>query len=415
MEYNEIIKSKIEQSRIYHKNHPELIKNILGIPRDIDLKNLDNIIEKCYDYFYLPKTSIKLKEKKNYEERINDYLNFEKENIDRVKEIPPNVPKTNYRRIIVINSLWLKKTHKLFNKILTDILLTPKIRGIKPEGILPYLHSSVKRRSFLTNAVVHTGKKYVFAIDLKDFYPSVTKDKIIRFFIQQFKLDKDTATIYAILSTCPDERGVYRLAQGFSQSATLAFLVNYTLFNFLYEISRKQGIEMSVYVDDVIFSSKKEIPQEFMNRLFKIIEKNGMKIKNKKVKYYRKDDVKKITGIYVKGKKTKVSNSKHHEIHIQYQYLKEHIVMVNSLNDYYYIYNLYLKFYGNYQHILMVEKNISDKYKKFIDKYDSFFPKGINKNNSRKSYSKDNVASETNKQKLNYSFQKLKALNMVKE
>lgn len=413
MEYNEIIKGKIEQSRIYHKNHPELIKNILNIPRDINLKKLDIIIEKCYDYFYLPKSSMKSKKKKSYEERINDYLSFERETIDRIKEIPSNV--SDYRRIIVINSLWLKKTHKLLNKILTDILLTPKIRNVKSEGILPYLHSSVKRRSFLTNAVVHTGKKYVFAIDLQDFYPSVTRDKIIRFFIQQFKLDKDIATIYAILSTCPDEKGIYRLAQGFSQSATLAFLVNHTLFNFLYEISKKQGIEMSVYVDDIIFSSKKEIPQEFINRLFKIIENNGMKIKNKKVKYYRKNDVKKITGVYVKGKMTKVSNSKHHETYIQYKYLKDHISLINSLNDYYYIYNLYLKFYGNYQHILMVEKNISDRYTKFIAKYDLFFPKGINKNNSRKSYFKDNVANESDKQKLNYSFQKLNALNMVKE
>ena len=63
-----------------------------------------------------------------------------------------------------------------------SILLDKKVRGIKQKSIIPYLHSAVKQRSYHTNAQAHVGDKYVFAIDLRDFYPSVTKYKLYLFF-----------------------------------------------------------------------------------------------------------------------------------------------------------------------------------------------------------------------------------------
>lgn len=137
------------------------------------------------------------------------------------------------------------------------------------------------------------GDKYVFAIDLKDFYPSVSKRKICNFFKNEFNLSYDIAMIYAVLSTTKSDDGSYRLGQGLSQSATLAYLVNYKLFNYLYEESINNGIDMSIYVDDVIFSSYNPIPQSFINKLFGLIEQNDMKIKKSKVINYKKESTKK--------------------------------------------------------------------------------------------------------------------------
>ena len=197
------------------------------------------------------------------------------------------------------------------------------------------------------------------------------------------------------------------MGQGLPQSATLAFLVNHSLFNYLYDLSKSNGIEMSIYVDDIIFSSDREIPQWFINKLFGIMKKNGMKIKRQKVHNYKNTDTKKITGVYVNKNYTRVSNDKHYEFKVQYKYLKENILKIQSLDDYLSIYNLYLKFYGKYQHILMVEGKAHNCYSEFINEYDIFFPKGIRKNRKLEIYKRGNIKINSDNSKINRGYQLL--------
>ena len=404
MNLDKMIEQKIQESRIYGVTKPSIIKEILELPKEINIKKLDKVIDNFYDTFYIEKTWAK--KKLTNEQKRMEFLNIEKEIAQRFVEIPDE-DSTKYRKIVTINQEWLKKSQKRFNKILMNIILDKKIRGVKQESIIPYLHSAVKRRSYHTNAQVHIGDKYVFAIDLKDFYPSVTKYKLYLFFKDKFKLSTDIAMFYSVLSTCKSDDGSYRLGQGLSQSSTLAYLVNYTLFNYLYILSKENDIEMSIYVDDVVFSSKKEIPQSFIDKLFGIIKGNDMLIKRQKVHNYKKESVKKITGVYIKGNKTRVANNKHYEFHTQYKYLKNKIKYINSIDEYYKIYNLYLKFFGNYQHIKMVEGKVHDRYNIFIDEYDEYFPKGINKKQKSINYQKGNIKNISDSQKLNKCYQKL--------
>lgn len=400
-----LLEEKIRESRLYGVTKPMIIKEMLNIPEDIDIKNLDKIIDSFYDTFYIKKTWVQ--ESKSKEEKIKEILNIEKTTSERYKSIPDGEEKTKYRKIVTINSDWLKKSQKKFNKILMNILLDKKIRGVKQNSIIPYLHSAVKQRSYHTNAQVHVGDKYVFAIDLKDFYPSVTKYKLFLFFKNKFNLSSDIAMFYSVLSTCLADDGTYRLGQGLSQSSTLAYLVNFSLFNYLYEMAKNNDIEMSIYVDDVVFSSKNEIPQSFIDKLFGIIKGNDMQIKRQKVHNYKKESVKKVTGVFINGDKTRVANHKHYEFHIQYKYLKKHIVDIESIEQYFKIYNLYLKFYGNFQHIKMVEGRVHDRYIDFIKEYDDYFPKGINKKQKNKNYQKGNIKNISDSDKINECYQKL--------
>lgn len=405
MDFDKLIEQKIQESRLYGVTKPSIIKEILKIPDEINLKSLDKIIDNFYDTFYIEKTWAKKNLTK--EEKYKEFLNIEKEKSERLVKIPTGEDSTRYRKIVTINQEWLKKSQKKFNKILMNIMLDKKVRGVKQKSIIPYLHSAVKQRSYHTNAQVHIGDRYVFAIDLKDFYPSVTKYKLYLFFKEKFNLSPDIAMFYSVLSTCKSDDGSYRLGQGLSQSSTLAYLVNYSLFNYLYVLSRDNDIQMSIYVDDVVFSSKKKIPQSFIDRLFGIIKGNDMLIKRQKVHNYKKESVKKITGVYINGNKTRVANNKHYEFHIQYKYLKNKISNISSLDDYYKIYNLYLKFYGNFQHIKMVEGRVHDRYELFINEYDEYFPKGINKKQKNLNYQKGNIKNISDNQKINKCYQKL--------
>ncbi len=412
MDLDKLIEQKIQESRLYGVTKPSIIKDMLDIPNRINIKKLDKQIDSFYDTFYVHKTWAK--ENQTREQKYEKFLNIEKDISERFIEIPTGEDTTKYRKIVTINQDWLKKSQKIFNKILMNVLLDKKVRGIKQKSIVPYLHSAVKQRSYHTNAQVHIGDKYVFAIDLKDFYPSVTKYKLYLFFKNNFHLSSDVSMFYAVLSTCKSDDGTYRLGQGLSQSSTLAYLVNYNLFNYLYYLSKENDIDMSIYVDDVVFSSKKVIPQSFIDRLFGIIKRNDMLIKRQKVRNYKKESVKKITGVYINGNRTRVANNKHLEIHIQYKYLKNEIKNVCNLDEYFKIYNLYLKFYGNYQHIQMVEGRVHDRYRLFIKEYDEYFPKGINKKQKNLIYQKNNVKNIADSQKINSCYQRLVNKNKIK-
>ncbi len=412
MELDKLIEQKIQESRLYGVTKPVIIKEILGIPNDIDIKHLDKTIDSFYDTFYIKKSWAK--ENQTKEQKYERFLCIEKDVSERLMEIPTGEDTTKYRKIVTINAEWLKKSQKKLNKILMNILLDKKVRGTKQKSIIPYLHSAVKQRSYHTNAQVHIGDKYVFAIDLKDFYPSVTKYKLYLFFKNKFHLSSDIAMFYSVLSTCKADDNSYRLGQGLSQSSTLAFLVNYSLFNYLYYFAKENNIDMSIYVDDVVFSSRKEISQTFIDKLFGIIKRNDMLIKRQKVHNYKKESVKKITGVYINGNRTRVANEKHLELQIQYKYLKNEIKNISNLDEYFKIYNLYLKFYGNYQHIQMVEGRVHDRYKLFIKEYDEYFPKGINKKQKNLIYQRNNIKNIIDSQKINSCYQKLVNKNKIK-
>lgn len=405
MNLDEVILEKIKKCRIYGINNPKVIRNIIKIPDYINIKKLDKIIDSFYDNFYILKGSAK--PKLTVSQLHEKYLSIEKSNSIRLSSVPINANKSDYRRISVVNKDWLKESQKKLNKILVKTLLYRESDKSPLKSVVPYLHSSIKKRSFNTNAKAHIGNKYVLALDLKDFYPSVSKMKIYSFFKNEMNLSPDAAMIYTVISTVKNEKGEYCLGQGLPQSTTLAFLTNYHLFNYIYYYALELRIKMSVYVDDIIFSSENEIPQEFINRLFGLIKKNKMLIKREKVHRYNNISTKKLTGVYIKGNCATVPYFKYNEIYIQYSELKKNILKIRNFDEYFEVYNLYLKFYGNYQFIYEVEKRIKKIYRQFVEEYDSYFPKGIHKKDKSLNYKKNNIKNITDMYKLNSCYQRL--------
>ena len=56
MDLDRLIEQKIQKSRLYGVTKPAIIKEILKIPEEIDLKKLDKKIDGFYDTFYIKKT-----------------------------------------------------------------------------------------------------------------------------------------------------------------------------------------------------------------------------------------------------------------------------------------------------------------------------------------------------------------------
>ena len=58
---------------------------------------------------------------------------------------------------------------------------------------------------------------------------------------------------------------------------------------------------MTIYVDDTIFSSSKEISPKIRSKILGIVANYGYKVSIKKVKYYSANEVKKITGVVIRS------------------------------------------------------------------------------------------------------------------
>lgn len=388
------VKKCLEKCRLHNFNSRNGIKFLLNIPNDLDMDNVKNELLECYNFFYLKKPD-KKKKKETPEERKNRYLSLE-EPTDIFDKRPDDYDKNKYRMLININEKWLKKTLKKINKLLSLALIEKNKKEVNYP--IDYLHSSLKKRSYTTNANAHKGNKYLLAIDIQNFYPSISYNKILNFFRHDLNLNKDIAEIYTALCTCPLDDPItgnfeYGIGQGLATSPILAYLSNYRMFEYINKIALEENIEMTVYVDDIVFSSNKPINQKFINSLFGIVKNNGLKIKKSKVKLFGPKQEKKITGLCITtGGKIKVPKSKHEEIKTQYDYLSEEILNINNVNDYFDFYNLFLKFKGNVQFITLVEGNATTKHLKFIDDYKDYFIYGVKKIKKGNKYTKDNIS-----------------------
>lgn len=390
----------LENCKLFKLNKIKTIYKVLNIPTEAQQKNFD--FDCLYDFKYLKKDSKKNNKKKDSkknnkvskDERFKKYINIKKSMSQLIDERPNDFDKSKYRVIININQEWLKKTQKKFHKIIAKEL-----------NNTTYLQSTIKHKSFATNAHKHIGKKFTLTIDLKNFFTCISRETLANKLKTLLEVDSDIAVYYSKLFTSPSDKppynnGQYNLGQGLPSSPILAFLCNYTLFEYINDLAKRYNTSMTIYVDDITFSSDIPISQEFINKLFGLFKQNGMRINTSKVHLSKNSSFKKITGVNIIDGKPKIPSRKHEEIMIQFKTVHT-LTEIKSFSDYLYFYNLYLKFTGNYQYLIEVEckngqgkKVIKPQYKKyqnFITEYDKFFPRGKNKKNKNIEYAINNL------------------------
>lgn len=165
----------------------------------------------------------------------------------------------------------------------------------------PAANGFVPGKSIVDNARAHLGQKYIYNIDLKDFFPSVTIGRVFACLqLQPFSFDKHTASLIADL--CCHE-GV--LPQGAPTSPTLTNIVCSRLDWRLSKLARRYGLRYSRYADDITFSGMSNIFHEdgdFVKDLRHFIEKEGFRINEAKTRtnsYYQRQEV---TGLTINEK-----------------------------------------------------------------------------------------------------------------
>lgn len=123
-----------------------------------------------------------------------------------------------------------------------------------------------KGKSVYDNAKIHEGNKYVFNIDLKDFYPSCKRDLVRKYisFLFNGALNK-SELIETFLDIILIDDGLFI---GNPISGCLANTILSKPVNYLKNMCKKYDMEFSVYADDMSFSSNKFISEDFVKGMF---------------------------------------------------------------------------------------------------------------------------------------------------
>jgi RNA-directed DNA polymerase len=120
----------------------------------------------------------------------------------------------------------------------------------------PSVHGYVSRRSILTNANLHLGKRWVLNIDLEDFFPSIHLGRIRGALMSRgYSLPASPATVLAQLCTTFDGK----LPQGAPTSPILSNIICSRLDGQMMALARRYGLTYSRYCDDISLSARQPL------------------------------------------------------------------------------------------------------------------------------------------------------------
>ena len=175
----------------------------------------------------------------------------------------------------------------------------------------PSVHGFSASRSIITNAKAHVKKKFILNLDIQDFFGSINFGRVRGLFIANpYKLDEKVATILAQICCFENQ-----LPQGAPTSAIVSNLICAKMDSELQRFSKKYGFFYTRYADDITLSTNRyELPKSLAivytdengssqvvlsNELRKIIENNGFKINQKKVRLAHHTQRQEVTGLVV--------------------------------------------------------------------------------------------------------------------
>ena len=167
-----------------------------------------------------------------------------------------------------------------------------------------FLFSPVAGRSYVDNAAAHLGSRSIRLLDIEDFFPSCTANKVIWFFHKRLKCSLDVSVILKEIVT-------YRgsLPQGSPCSPILAYLSYVDMWEEISLIVQEAGCKLSVYADDLTISGD-IVREESIWKIKKQLRRHGHRYQKSKERSRHLRPAE-ITGVILKPDGLYVPNRQH--------------------------------------------------------------------------------------------------------
>ncbi|WP_462266481.1 reverse transcriptase family protein [Mucilaginibacter sp.] len=220
--------------------------------------------------------------------------------------------KSGSERTICAPNRGLKVIQTCLNLILQQLY--------KPDQVV---HGFVSGSSIITNAQSHLCSRYVFNIDLKDFFSSIDQARIWgRLKLEPFNLNENSgrlhlANMISVLCCC--EMKVKRLnedselerlkkrvlPQGAPTSPIIANIICDKLDKRLKGVAKRFEVKYSRYADDITFSSQHHIYNnngDFFKEVRRVIQGQGFRLNEEKTRLQNEKFRQTVTGVVVNKK-----------------------------------------------------------------------------------------------------------------
>lgn len=197
-----------------------------------------------------------------------------------------------YRPCVINDKKGKKREIEIPNELLCKLLKDCLVHLHKldcPE----YNKCGWPKQNALKNAQAHVGNFVRIAADITDYYPN-TKPIYVREGLKRV-LNISERALDLIMGMV-----IYNghIPTGAPTSTILAFIAHQELFDEINDEMKKRDIKFTLYADDITLSAKHGITRAEICYIQSVLNKHGLKLKNKKTKFY---DYKKahITGYYI--------------------------------------------------------------------------------------------------------------------
>ena len=181
----------------------------------------------------------------------------------------------------------------------------------KNKNYLRASHAFQKKRTIISNAIQHRRRRYVFNIDLEDFFGTINFGRVRGFFIKDtnFAVAEPVATLIAQIA-CHENA----LPQGSPCSPVISNLIGHILDRRISALARDAKCTYTRYADDLTFSTNiKEFPTEIAvntdgaewqvgEMLRSQIDRAGFSINESKTRMALRHSRQTVTGLVVNAK-----------------------------------------------------------------------------------------------------------------
>jgi RNA-directed DNA polymerase len=174
-------------------------------------------------------------------------------------------------------------------------------------------HGFKRRRSIITNARRHKSRRYVFNIDIQDFFGSINFGRVRGYFIadKNFQLQPKVATVLAKIACFENA-----LPQGSPCSPIISNLIGHIVDIHIAKLCERVGCTYTRYADDLTFSTNKPMfPKQIAaqiagndhswlpgRELSRVIAKCGFALNPQKTRMQYRDSRQEVTGLVVNSK-----------------------------------------------------------------------------------------------------------------
>jgi hypothetical protein len=228
---------------------------------------------------------------------------------------PYQIPKANGKmRSIVIPSLHLKTIQKRINREIFSHVAYPE-----------YLYGGIPGKDYVRNAECHKSAQVAIALDVKDFYPSISALRVANIFQHLFKFSPEVSELLAKLTTYQN-----KVPQGACTSSHLANLVLHDVESSIVKYCENMGLVYTRLLDDITISSVKTISQAKIEKIIDMVSRmlkgKGLKLRNNKTRVTSKsnpEELMEVTGLWLNRGMPRVKSNARRGIRVEVYKCKE--------------------------------------------------------------------------------------------